>query len=556
MLTDPSDMLTTGIEVEARPPGKKVKRLSLLSGGERSLTAMALLVAIFRARPSPFYVLDEIEAALDDVNLRRLISLLEELRATSQLIVITHQKPTMEVADALYGVSMRGDGITTVISQRLRAATASRPRGADVAVTASAPPTARPAVIDAPAGEPRRGRAAAGDHDASRCGRTRERARGGHRGSLRGGARDRVEAVTTQTLWIIVAVVVAVLLIAVALGLVLRRQRRISLREPDRIEPEPGRRAAAEGRHLQGGERLLLLRGHRRAAAVDGTTRPPPHPRTSRRPPRGGAGRPAAVRGVRRPRSRPPGSSPPPVPGGARRRGAAAVAGHPARDRRPAPRRGGRAGDGRAATAPEVPGSPGRPGSAGARESVRRRPRTRTGRPRDRRPRRRRPGTSGHGRAATRPPAEAAAATGAPDRPQRPAPAQRPPSGSPRAGSPRAPAQRTHACRPRPTRPAPPGPTSPVPRTVPPPPPPAPPVAMPPAGTGDGAARRPRRPPAADARPSTRPRVGSTGCGGGSPAPAPGSGRACSACSGPVSSTRSRGKTSRRCCCRPTSARR
>jgi chromosome segregation protein len=122
VLTDPDDMLTTGIEVEARPPGKKVKRLSLLSGGERSLTAMALLVAIFRARPSPFYVLDEIEAALDDVNLRRLISLMEELRETSQLIVITHQKPTMEVADALYGVSMRGDGITTVISQRLRAA--------------------------------------------------------------------------------------------------------------------------------------------------------------------------------------------------------------------------------------------------------------------------------------------------------------------------------------------------------------------------------------------------------------------------------------------------
>ncbi|MBP2370117.1 chromosome segregation protein SMC [Pseudonocardia parietis] len=122
VLTDPDDMLTTGIEVEARPPGKKVKRLSLLSGGERSLTAMALLVAIFRARPSPFYVLDEIEAALDDINLRRLISLLEELRAASQLIVITHQKPTMEVADALYGVAMRGDGITQVISQRLRPA--------------------------------------------------------------------------------------------------------------------------------------------------------------------------------------------------------------------------------------------------------------------------------------------------------------------------------------------------------------------------------------------------------------------------------------------------
>ncbi|MGY1603007.1 chromosome segregation protein SMC [Geodermatophilus sp. SYSU D00815] len=120
VLTDPEDMLTTGVEVEARPPGKKVKRLSLLSGGERSLTAVALLVAIFRARPSPFYVLDEVEAALDDVNLGRLLTLVEQLRATSQLIVITHQKRTMEIADALYGVSMRGDGITGVISQRLR----------------------------------------------------------------------------------------------------------------------------------------------------------------------------------------------------------------------------------------------------------------------------------------------------------------------------------------------------------------------------------------------------------------------------------------------------
>ena len=120
MLTEPDSMLTTGIEVEARPPGKKVKRLSLLSGGERSLTAVALLVAIFRARPSPFYVLDEVEAALDDVNLGRLLTLVEQLRSTSQLIVITHQKRTMEIADALYGVSMRGDGITGVISQRLR----------------------------------------------------------------------------------------------------------------------------------------------------------------------------------------------------------------------------------------------------------------------------------------------------------------------------------------------------------------------------------------------------------------------------------------------------
>ncbi|HZA15616.1 MAG TPA: chromosome segregation protein SMC [Pseudonocardiaceae bacterium] len=123
VLTEPDDMITTGIEVEARPPGKKVKRLSLLSGGEKSLTAVAMLVAIFRARPSPFYVLDEVEAALDDTNLNRLIALFELLRDRSQLIVITHQKATMEVADALYGVSMRGDGITTVISQRLRGAT-------------------------------------------------------------------------------------------------------------------------------------------------------------------------------------------------------------------------------------------------------------------------------------------------------------------------------------------------------------------------------------------------------------------------------------------------
>jgi len=118
-LTDPDDMLTTGIEVEARPPGKKVTRLSLLSGGEKALTAVAMLVAIFRARPSPFYIMDEVEAALDDTNLRRLIRLFEQLRAKSQIIIITHQKPTMEVADALYGVTMQGDGITAVISQRM-----------------------------------------------------------------------------------------------------------------------------------------------------------------------------------------------------------------------------------------------------------------------------------------------------------------------------------------------------------------------------------------------------------------------------------------------------
>ena len=120
VLTNPDDMLTTGIEVEARPPGKKIKRLSLLSGGERSLTAVALLIAIFKARPSPFYVMDEVEAALDDTNLGRLLNILEELRGASQLIIITHQKRTMEIADALYGVTMRGDGVTEVVSQRLR----------------------------------------------------------------------------------------------------------------------------------------------------------------------------------------------------------------------------------------------------------------------------------------------------------------------------------------------------------------------------------------------------------------------------------------------------
>ncbi|MBX9246959.1 AAA family ATPase, partial [Actinotalea ferrariae] len=120
VLTEPENMLTTGIDVEARPAGKKVKRLSLLSGGERSLTAVALLVAIFKARPSPFYVMDEVEAALDDANLGRLLEIFTELQQDSQLIVVTHQKRTMEIADALYGVTMRGDGVTTVISQRMR----------------------------------------------------------------------------------------------------------------------------------------------------------------------------------------------------------------------------------------------------------------------------------------------------------------------------------------------------------------------------------------------------------------------------------------------------
>jgi chromosome segregation protein len=121
VLTEPDDMLATGIEIEARPPGKKVKRLSLLSGGERSLTAIAYLFAIFKARPSPFYVLDEVEAALDDTNLQRLLGVFDELRESSQLIVITHQRRTMEAADALYGITMRGDGVSTVISQQIAA---------------------------------------------------------------------------------------------------------------------------------------------------------------------------------------------------------------------------------------------------------------------------------------------------------------------------------------------------------------------------------------------------------------------------------------------------
>jgi chromosome segregation protein len=109
-----------GIDVEASPAGKKVKRLTLLSGGEQSLAAVAFLVSLFKARPSPFYILDEVEAALDDANLGRLLQIYEELRENSQLIVVTHQKRTMEIADALYGISMRGDGVSAVVSQRIR----------------------------------------------------------------------------------------------------------------------------------------------------------------------------------------------------------------------------------------------------------------------------------------------------------------------------------------------------------------------------------------------------------------------------------------------------
>jgi chromosome segregation protein len=120
VLTDPSDLLVSGIDIEARPAGKRIKRLSLLSGGERSLTTIAFLLALFKALPSPFYVLDEVEATLDDVNLGRLLTMYEDLRQESQLIIVTHQKRTMEVADALYGISMSNDGISKVVSQRLR----------------------------------------------------------------------------------------------------------------------------------------------------------------------------------------------------------------------------------------------------------------------------------------------------------------------------------------------------------------------------------------------------------------------------------------------------
>jgi chromosome segregation protein len=118
-LTEPDDLMATGIEVAVRPVGKRIERMSLLSGGERSLAAVALLIAIFKARPSPFYVLDEVEAALDDANLGRLLEVVESLRKSSQLIIVTHQKRTMEIADALYGVSMRQDGMSAVVGQKL-----------------------------------------------------------------------------------------------------------------------------------------------------------------------------------------------------------------------------------------------------------------------------------------------------------------------------------------------------------------------------------------------------------------------------------------------------
>jgi len=141
LLEDPADQLHTGIEIEARPGRKRVKRLSLLSGGERSMAAIAFLFAIFKARPSPFYLMDEVEPALDDVNLVRFLEALEQLAVTSQVIIVTHQKRTMELADVLYGMSMSKDGTTRVVAQRLeeRAPPAG---GTDPAVRGAAEPAA------------------------------------------------------------------------------------------------------------------------------------------------------------------------------------------------------------------------------------------------------------------------------------------------------------------------------------------------------------------------------------------------------------------------------
>jgi len=118
-LTEPGDLLNTGIEIEARSSGKNVRKLSLLSGGERSLTALAYLFAVFRSRPSPFYVMDEVEAALDDVNLHRFLQLVAEFRSTAQLLIVSHQKRTMEAADVLYGVTMEPGGSSKVLSEKV-----------------------------------------------------------------------------------------------------------------------------------------------------------------------------------------------------------------------------------------------------------------------------------------------------------------------------------------------------------------------------------------------------------------------------------------------------
>ncbi|MBP3866325.1 MAG: AAA family ATPase, partial [Eggerthellaceae bacterium] len=122
VLEDPDDIENTGVEVVAQPRGKRLSKMMLMSGGEKSLTALALLFAVYKTRSTPFYILDEVEAALDDTNLRRLTAYIDSLRDTTQLIMITHQRRTMEMADVLFGVSMQADGVTKVISQKLERA--------------------------------------------------------------------------------------------------------------------------------------------------------------------------------------------------------------------------------------------------------------------------------------------------------------------------------------------------------------------------------------------------------------------------------------------------
>ena len=139
-LTNADDLLESGVEIEARPAGRNVRRLSLLSGGERSLVAMAFLFAVFRSRPSPFYLMDEVEAALDDANLQRFLALIDDFRDDAQLIIVSHQKRTMEVADALYGISMQPGGASKVVSERLRRSSPSLGHASAPLATTSMPP--------------------------------------------------------------------------------------------------------------------------------------------------------------------------------------------------------------------------------------------------------------------------------------------------------------------------------------------------------------------------------------------------------------------------------
>jgi chromosome segregation protein len=170
VLTEPDDLLVSGIEVEARPPGKKVTRLSLLSGGERSLTVLAFVFAIFRARPSPFYVLDEVDAALDDVNLQRLLRVVRSFRGHAQIIMVTHQKRSMEIADVLYGITMGPDAVTKVVAERLREErhkhAALEDRASDAPTEAIAEASDAEASDEAGAGAAAADEVDTGDHDA------------------------------------------------------------------------------------------------------------------------------------------------------------------------------------------------------------------------------------------------------------------------------------------------------------------------------------------------------------------------------------------------------